>query len=101
MKKFVRRSRSAQYLFHFALVFSFLTFGAASSWAIVVTTTADSGNGSLRAAIGAANTDGVPTTITFDPFVFPAAGPQLFSLFRINFQHSQALETQLTELAAA
>ena len=27
--------------------------------------------------------------------------PQLFSLFRINFQHSQTLETQLTVPAAA
>ncbi|HSE86746.1 MAG TPA: right-handed parallel beta-helix repeat-containing protein [Candidatus Binatia bacterium] len=45
------------------------------SWAIVVTTTADSGAGSLRAAITAANTDGAPTTISFDPTVFPPPPP--------------------------
>jgi parallel beta-helix repeat protein len=74
MKKFLRRSHSTKYLFQLALGFCLLS-GAGSSWAIVVTTTADSGTGSLRAAIGAANTDGVPTTITFDPLVFPAAAP--------------------------
>src|SRR5262245_59182545 len=43
------------------------------SWAqIVVTTLADSGPGSLRAAITTANGDGVATTITFDPAVFPS-----------------------------
>lgn len=75
MKKLLRRSKAAQHLFHAALVFSFLLLGTTSSWAIVVTSTADSGAGSLRAAIGTANTDGVATTITFDPAVFPTAAP--------------------------
>ncbi len=39
----------------------------ASAQTIVVTTLADSGAGSLREAIAAANLDGVPTTITFAP----------------------------------
>jgi hypothetical protein len=47
----------------------FIEFGL--SWAIVVTTTADSGPGSLRAAITTANGDLAATTITFDPTVFP------------------------------
>jgi len=38
---------------------------------IVVTSTANSGAGSLRATIAAANVDGVVTVITFDPAVFP------------------------------
>ena len=38
---------------------------------IVVTTVADSGPGSLRAAITTANSDGGPTNIVFDPAVFP------------------------------
>jgi parallel beta-helix repeat protein len=76
MKKFFRRSHSAQYLFYLALVVSFLIFGAASSWAIVVTTTADDGTGSLREAIIAANADHLsPNTITFDPTVFPPTTP--------------------------
>jgi hypothetical protein len=37
----------------------------------VVTTLADSGPGTLRQAILDANSDGVATTITFDPTVFP------------------------------
>jgi hypothetical protein len=37
----------------------------------IVTNTNDSGAGSLREAITAANGDGVATTITFDPLVFP------------------------------
>jgi hypothetical protein len=41
------------------------------SWALIVTTTADSGAGSLRAAIATANSDGAPTSITFDPTAFP------------------------------
>jgi hypothetical protein len=41
------------------------------SWAIVVTSRADSGPGSLRAAIATANTDGAATSISFDPTVFP------------------------------
>ena len=45
------------------------------SWAIVVTTLANGGAGSLRAAITTANGDDVPTAITFDPLVFPAAAP--------------------------
>jgi hypothetical protein len=66
MNKFLRRSHSAQYLFHLALVVAFLVFGTSLSWAqIVVTTVADSGPGSLREAITTANGDGVPTTITF------------------------------------
>ena len=35
--------------------------------AITVTSLADSGPGTLREAIGLANSDGVPTTITFAP----------------------------------
>ena len=70
MKKSLRRSSMAQHFFQLALVFSFLIFGAATSWAIEVTNTADSGAGSLRAAIGIANGDGVATTITFNPAVF-------------------------------
>lgn len=72
MKKPVRRSQPAQYLFQLALVFSFLLLGASSSWAIVVTNTNNAGVGSLRQAILDANGDGVATTITFDPAVFPA-----------------------------
>ncbi len=71
MKKLLRRSSMAQLLFHLALVFSFLIVEATTSWAIVVTSTADSGAGSLRAAITTANGDGVATTITFVPTVFP------------------------------
>ena len=71
MNNLLKRSSTAQYFFRSALIFSFLIFGAATSWAIVVTSTADSGAGSLRAAITTANGDGVATTITFDPTVFP------------------------------
>jgi hypothetical protein len=71
MKKRFRRSSMAQYLFHLALVFSFLVLGAASSWAIVVTSTNNSGAGSLRQAIIDANADGVATLITFNLAVFP------------------------------
>ena len=52
-----------------------LLFGASSSWAIDVTSTADSGPGSLREAITTANSDGAPTTITFDPTAFPPTTP--------------------------
>jgi hypothetical protein len=49
-----------------------LLFGATYGWAqVVVTTLADSGPGSLRAAITTANSDGVATAITFDSAVFP------------------------------
>jgi len=48
-----------------------IVIGSLPSWAIVVTTTADSGAGSLREAIDTANGDGVATPITFDPAVFP------------------------------
>jgi hypothetical protein len=71
METFHRRAYLPQYLFRIALSFIFFFLGTASAWATVVTTAADSGAGSLRAAIAAANTDGVPTTITFDPTVFP------------------------------
>jgi parallel beta-helix repeat protein len=71
MKKLLRRSRLSQHLFQLALVFSFLLLGSTYSWAIVVTSTADSGAGSLRAAITTANGDGVATTITFNLAVFP------------------------------
>ena len=54
------------------LAAGFVLLAASHSWAqIVVTTLADSGPGSLREAITAANGDGVATTITFDPAVFP------------------------------
>jgi hypothetical protein len=58
------------------LTIGFLLFTASYSWAqIVVTTLADSGPGSLREAITTANSDGVATTIAFDPAVFPPAAP--------------------------
>jgi hypothetical protein len=51
---------------------SLVLMSASVSWAqTVVTTLADSGLGSLRQAILDANSDGVATTITFDPAVFP------------------------------
>ena len=51
---------------------SLLLASASVSWAqIVVTTLADTGPGSLRAAITTANGDGVATTIIFEPAVFP------------------------------
>jgi hypothetical protein len=54
----------------------FIALAASDSWGqVIVTTLADSGPGSLRAAITTANGDGVATTITFDPAVFPAAAP--------------------------
>jgi len=73
MKKRLRRSLSAKYFFHLALVFSFLIFGAATSWAqFVVTNTNNGGPGSLRQAILDARSDPAPNVITFDPTVFPA-----------------------------
>lgn len=65
MKNLPRRSKTAQHFFQLALIFSFVLLGTTSSWAIVVTTLADSGPGSLREAITTANGDGVATTITF------------------------------------
>jgi hypothetical protein len=51
---------------------SLVLMSASVSWAqLVVTTLADSGPGSLRQAILDANADGLATTITFDPLVFP------------------------------
>jgi len=61
----------AQHFFQLALVFSFVLLGTTSSWAIVVTSTADSGAGSLRTAITAANANAGADVITFDPLVFP------------------------------
>ena len=68
--------------FIFLLLIGLLAFGVSSSWAIVVTSTADSGAGTLRAAITTANADGVATVITFDPTVFPPppASPGVISL---------------------
>ena len=48
-----------------------MLLGTSAAWAIVVTNTNDSGPGSLRHAIGVANGDLVPTSITFDATVFP------------------------------
>jgi hypothetical protein len=51
---------------------SLVLTSASVSWAqILVTTLADSGPGSLRQAIIDASADGVATTVTFDPVVFP------------------------------
>jgi hypothetical protein len=73
MKTFFTRSHSAQYLFHLALVVTFLVLGTSLSWAqIIVTNTNDSGAGSLRQAIVTANGDAAPNTIIFDPTIFPA-----------------------------
>src|SRR5262245_47453010 len=56
----------------FICVLSLVLANASVSWAqIVVTTLADSGPGSFRQAIMDANSDGVTTTNTFDPVVFP------------------------------
>jgi len=54
-----------------AILSILVAMGSLPSWAIVVTTTADSGAGSLREAINTANGDGVATPITFDPAGFP------------------------------
>src|SRR5262245_40200165 len=76
MKKFLGRSHSPQ-KFSTCLAFSFLLFGAASSWAqtIVVTNTNDSGPGSLRDAITTATATAGGQTIIFNPVVFPLATP--------------------------
>jgi hypothetical protein len=66
---------SRKFLLGFVLSLLALGFGAGRALAIVVNTVADSGSGSLRVAINTANSDSVPTTITFDPTVFPAAAP--------------------------
>ena len=71
MVEYQKPKRAMRYFLQVAVVFSLLTLGAGPSWAIVVTTTADSGAGSLRSAITTANSDGVATVITFDPTVFP------------------------------
>jgi len=56
----------------FVGLLSLVLASASVSWAqTVVTTLADSGLGSLRQAIMDTSTDGVSTTITFDPVVFP------------------------------
>ena len=47
---------------------------------IVVTSTANSGAGTLRQAMLDANTDGVVNTIIFDPAVFPSASPASINL---------------------
>jgi len=54
-----------------AILSILVVMGSLPAWAVVVTTTADSGAGSLREAIMTANGDGVATPITFDPAVFP------------------------------
>jgi hypothetical protein len=77
MKKFFTRSHSAQYLFHVALAFGFLLFGAASSSAQIITVTNinDSGPGSLRDAITTATATAGAQTIIFDPAKFPPTTP--------------------------
>ncbi len=70
MKNQLRRLKPGRLIFISLL--SLILASASVSWAqIVVTTLADSGAGSLRQAILDATTDGVATTITFDPVVFP------------------------------
>src|SRR5439155_10043240 len=72
MKKQLGRLKPGRLIFIGLL--SLVLAGASVSWAqTVVTTLADSGPGSLRQAIMDASADGVPTTITFDPIVFPPA----------------------------
>jgi hypothetical protein len=71
MKLHLEKKNTSPYRFPLALLLSFVILGAAPVWAIVVTSTADSGAVSLREAITTANSDGVPTKITFDPAVFP------------------------------
>jgi len=57
----------------FSIIFLLLVLAASPAWAqvVLVTNVNDSGAGSLRAAIGTANGDGVATVINFDPSVFP------------------------------
>jgi hypothetical protein len=71
MKFNLTRENTSRSCFRLALLLGLVIFGTAPAWAIVVTNTADAGAGSLRAAIAAANSDGVSTIITFDPTVFP------------------------------
>jgi hypothetical protein len=80
MKLHLKRENPSGYFFRLVVLLSFVIFGASPAWAIVVTSTADSGTGSLRAAITTANSDGVATTITFDPVVFPPAAPGVIAL---------------------
>lgn len=73
MKTFFTRSHSAQYLFHLALVVTFLVLGTSLSWAqFIVTNTNDSGAGSLRQAIFNANGNAAANTIIFDSTIFPS-----------------------------
>ncbi|HSE86745.1 MAG TPA: right-handed parallel beta-helix repeat-containing protein, partial [Candidatus Binatia bacterium] len=70
METQLRRLKPSKLIFIGLL--SLVLASASVSWAqIVVTTLADSGPGSLRQAIIDASADGVATTITFDPAVFP------------------------------
>jgi len=57
----------------FSATLVLLTLAVTPAWAqvLLVTNVNDSGAGSLRAAITAANGDGVATAIKFDPSVFP------------------------------
>jgi len=77
VKKFLRRSHWAQYVFYVALAFILLLLGAASSQAqiIAVTNINDSGAGSLRDAITTATATAGAQTITFNPAVFPPTTP--------------------------
>ena len=70
MKNQLRRLEARKLIFIGLL--SLVLASPSICWAqIVVTTLADDGPGSLRQAILAASTDGVATTINFDPAVFP------------------------------
>jgi len=70
MKNQLRRLKPGRLIFIGLL--SLMLASASVSWAqLVVTTLADSGPGSLRQAILDASTDGVATTINFDPVIFP------------------------------
>src|SRR5438034_10016797 len=72
MKNQLRRLKLKPGKLIFIGLLSLVLMSASVSWAqIVVSTLADSGPGSLRQAILDANTDGVATTINFDPVVFP------------------------------
>jgi hypothetical protein len=70
MKTQLRRLKPGKLIF-IGLLSLVLGSASVSLAQIVVTTLADSGTGSLRAAITTANGDGVATTIIFDPAVFP------------------------------
>ena len=72
MKNQLRRLKLKPGKLIFIGLLSLVLMSASVSWAqLVVTTLADDGPGSLRQAILDANTDGVATTINFDPMVFP------------------------------